>query len=140
MVGTMHSRFSSRTLDEMRTRLLQRRDAIKRCLESLQSELTDAAEHRDCSDLLDESPTDDSDLGTDRLLLAQTERALAAAEDALTRLDEGTYGHCETCGGPIPIVRLRALPDTTICIDCSRAVRRHAPEHEDWDSGWTALA
>jgi DnaK suppressor protein len=140
MVGTLHSRFALRTLDEMRARLLQRREAIKRCLESLQSELTDAAAHRDCSDLHDESPTDDSDLGTDRLLLAQTERALAAAENALARLDDGTYGHCEACSGPIPIVRLRALPDTTICIDCSRAIRKHAPEHEDWDGGWTAVS
>ncbi len=140
MVGTMRSRFSARTLDELRTRLIRRRDAISRCLESLQDELTDAAEHRDCSDLYDESPTDDSDLGTDRLLVAQAQRALNATNEALARIDDGTYGRCFACDGGIPLVRLRALPDTVNCVGCSRAIRKHAPEHEDWDEGWTTLS
>lgn len=139
MIGTMHTRFSPRTLEELTGRLEARRDAIARCLESLQDELTDAAEHRDCSDLLDESPTDDSDLGTDRLLLAQAKRALTATEDALERIAAGNYGVCEGCESPIPLIRLRALPDATTCVTCSRQARKHAPEHEDWDRGWTAL-
>ncbi len=139
MVGTLHTRFSERTLDRLSAQLMARRDAICRCLESLQLELTDAAEHRDCSDLLDESSVDDADLGTDRLLLAQARRALASTTAALERIADGTYGECATCGDAIPLVRLRALPDTRICIDCSRAIRKHAPEHEDWDDGWTTL-
>jgi DnaK suppressor protein len=139
MVGTLHTRFSERTLDSLSEQLIARRDAICRCLESLQIELTDAAEHRDCSDLLDESSVDDADLGTDRLLMAQARRALASTTAAIERIEAGTYGHCVSCGGSIPLVRLRGLPDTRICIDCSRAVRKHAPEHEDWDNGWTAL-
>ncbi len=139
MVGTLHTRFSERTLERLSAQLVARRDAICRCLESIQLELTDAAEHRDCSDLLDESSVDDADLGTDRLLLAQARRALASTEAALERIADGTYGRCITCSGAIPLVRLRALPDTQICIDCSRAIRKHAPEHEDWDAGWTTL-
>ena len=140
MVGTMHSRFCERTLDELAQRLIRRRDAIAHCLESLQQELSDAAAHRDCSDLLDESSVDDADLGTDRLLLAQAQRAFASVTSALERLEDGTYGMCAACGGKIPITRLRALPDTRLCVSCSRAVRKQAPEHEDWDRGWTVLA
>lgn len=139
MVGTVHTRFSTRTLDDLAERLARRRDAIAHCLESLQNELTDAAEHRDCSDLLDESPTDDSDLGTDRLLVAQAERALASTESALSRMAEGSYGVCLRCARPIPLVRLRALPDTVSCVECSRQAPKHAPEHENWDDGWTSL-
>lgn len=139
MVGTLHTRFSESTLDRLSAQLLARRDAICRCLESLQIELIDAAEHRDCSDLLDESSVDDADLDTDRLLMAQGRRALASTTAALERIAAGTYGQCTSCGGSIPLVRLRALPDTQICIDCSRAIPKHAPEHEDWDAGWTAL-
>lgn len=139
MVGTLHTRFSKRTLDRMSAKLMARRDAISRCLESLQLELSDAAAHRDCSDLLDESSVDDADLGTDRLLLAQGQRALASTIAALRRIEDGSYGICASCGGAIPLVRLRALPDTETCVGCSRAARRHAPEHEDWDAGWTAL-
>jgi len=139
MVGTVHTRFSTRTLDELAERLTRRRDAISRCLESLENELTDAAAHRDCSDLLDESPADDSDLGTDRLLLAQAQRALASTESALSRMAEGIYGVCLSCDRPIPIVRLRALPDAVWCVACSRQAPRHAHEHETWDNGWTTL-
>jgi DnaK suppressor protein len=139
MVGTVHSRFCEKTLDELTERLIRRRDAIAHCLESLQLELSDAAAHRDCSDLLDESSVDDADLGTDRLLLAQAQRAYANVQRALERLEDGTYGICAACGANIPITRLRALPDTRLCVTCSRAIRKHAPEHEDWDRGWTAL-
>jgi DnaK suppressor protein len=41
---------------------------------------------------------------------------LAHVERALGRLDEGTYGQCEICGGAIAAARLEALPSTTVCI------------------------
>jgi len=57
------------------------------------------------------------DIGTDVFererdlgLLEQTERELHEIEDALRRLDEGTYGVCEVCGRPIPDERLEANP------------------------------
>ncbi len=42
--------------------------------------------------------------------LEQVERELREIEDALRRLDDGTYGVCEACGRPIPDERLEALP------------------------------
>lgn len=38
---------------------------------------------------------------------------------ALTRLDAGTYGRCESCGKTIPAGRLKALPFATRCISCA---------------------
>jgi DnaK suppressor protein len=55
--------------------------------------------------------------------LAQQARVQARAEElqeALARLEEGTYGICESCGRPIAIERLEALPRTTLCIECAR--------------------
>ena len=40
---------------------------------------------------------------------------------ALERIDNGTYGECETCGEPIALERLKARPVTTKCIDCKEA-------------------
>ena len=37
---------------------------------------------------------------------------------ALERIEEGTYGICETCGEDITYQRLNARPVTTQCIDC----------------------
>jgi len=54
-----------------------------------------------------------------RDLLVQTERALS-------RLDDGTYGTCESCGQPIGKARLQAFPRATLCLTCKQAEERTA--------------
>ena len=56
------------------------------------------------------------------------ETGLARTERALAKLDEGTYGMCDACGEPIPPARLRAMPDSVLCVACAAAERRlHDP-------------
>ncbi|UTI64431.1 TraR/DksA C4-type zinc finger protein [Paraconexibacter antarcticus] len=55
------------------------------------------------------------------------ERGLARTERALTKLDEGTYGVCDTCGAAIPAPRLRAMPDSVHCLACAAAERTPRP-------------
>ena len=43
---------------------------------------------------------------------------LHALRDALRRLREGTYGRCGECRDPIPVKRLRAMPEATLCVSC----------------------
>jgi RNA polymerase-binding protein DksA len=50
-------------------------------------------------------------------LQANSETVLRQVNDALRRMDEGTYGRCEVCGKEIPIERLEALPHATRCIE-----------------------
>ncbi len=45
---------------------------------------------------------------------------LRDVERALTKMDLGTYGTCERCGGPIGTERLEALPWAILCIDCKQ--------------------
>lgn len=40
---------------------------------------------------------------------------------ALTRMDEGTYGQCERCGGAIPFGRLLVMPEAGLCATCGGA-------------------
>lgn len=42
---------------------------------------------------------------------------------ALEKLDEGTYGICDTCSRPIAAARLRFSPESVLCIDCARRAR-----------------
>ncbi|MGZ4114451.1 MAG: TraR/DksA family transcriptional regulator [Actinomycetota bacterium] len=42
---------------------------------------------------------------------------------ALEKLDDGTYGTCDGCGGPIEPDRLEAIPWATRCVACARAGR-----------------
>ena len=42
---------------------------------------------------------------------------------ALAKLAEGSYGLCDRCGAPIAPARLRAAPESVLCIDCASAAR-----------------
>lgn len=37
---------------------------------------------------------------------------------ALEKLEKGTYGLCDSCGKPIPLARLEAIPQANFCLDC----------------------
>ena len=55
--------------------------------------------------------------------LALRDRAdhqLVLVDEALARLDDGTFGMCVRCGRPIALERLEALPWAVRCIDCQR--------------------
>jgi len=50
-----------------------------------------------------------------------TERGiLEQINDALARLDQGTFGVCENCGTPLTEERLKALPYAPLCVRCAR--------------------
>ncbi len=67
-------------------------------------------------------PTDRASLESDRnfeLRIRDRERKLIMKmQEAIKRIDDGTFGICEVCGGPISEKRLMARPVTTLCIDC----------------------
>ena len=73
-------------------------------------------------------PTDRASHETDRnftLRLRDRDRKLIAKiEDALQRLDEGTFGTCTECGEDISEARLKARPVTTLCIACKEEAER----------------
>jgi DnaK suppressor protein len=52
------------------------------------------------------------------------QQTLSQIDRALAKLDDGTYGICERCGGPVGEERLRARPWATLCIDDQRLADR----------------
>jgi DnaK suppressor protein len=67
-------------------------------------------------------PNDRATLESDRnfeLRIRDRERKLIVKiQEAIKRLDDGVFGICNDCGGPISEKRLIARPVTTQCIDC----------------------
>jgi len=57
-------------------------------------------------------------------LVLQVQRHIVEIDAALTRLDAGTYGTCEECGGAISEGRLAARPVARACIGCAAASHR----------------
>ncbi len=51
-------------------------------------------------------------------------------EDALRRLEDGSYGICQRCGRPIPEARLEAVPWTGHCVGCEAELEE--AEARDW--------
>jgi DnaK suppressor protein len=56
----------------------------------------------------------------DLALRDRAESQLTLVDDALARLDAGSFGRCVRCGRPIAPDRLEALPWAARCIDCQR--------------------
>lgn len=52
-------------------------------------------------------------------LLADARAGLREVQQALARIDEGTYGECAECGEQINRARLEALPAALLCINCA---------------------
>jgi DnaK suppressor protein len=73
-------------------------------------------------------PNDRASLEADRnfeLRIRDRERKLIAKmQEAIRRIDDGTFGVCEDCAGPISEKRLLARPVTTQCIDCKTKQER----------------
>lgn len=56
-------------------------------------------------------------------LLENEDLLLTEVNDALNRIDRGTYGRCENCGQPIAKERLDALPYARYCLRCARLLQ-----------------
>lgn len=67
-------------------------------------------------------PTDRGSLEGDRNLMLRIRdrerKLISKIDEALGRINDGTFGLCEECQEPISVERLKARPVTTLCIEC----------------------
>jgi DnaK suppressor protein len=100
---------------------------IKGILEERKKELMSEAGEAISNDLHHQpnnlpDPTDlastESDQSFNIRLRERGTKLLSKIDEALERIEDGTYGICESCGGKINEKRLRARPVTTMCIKC----------------------
>ncbi len=114
--------------ERFRDLLLDHRKQVTDAIEYLHRENPGSLEEES-----DESPTDNHlaetatvtyDREMDYSLEENSEQVLQAIDEALARIDAGTYGICQNCGRPISEERLEALPYARLCIDCKRLEER----------------
>ncbi len=108
-------------LDYFRTLLNSQIASLLNEAEKTVSEMTDEKENFP-------DPNDRASLESDRnfeLRIRDRERKLIRKmQEALDRIDKGTFGVCDRCGGPISEKRLMARPVTTLCIECKTKEER----------------
>jgi len=56
-------------------------------------------------------------------------KLLKKIEEALKKIEEGTYGICESCGKPIGYERLKLRPVASLCIECKKKEEKMEKRH-----------
>jgi DnaK suppressor protein len=123
-----------------KTSKTSRYNELKRMLEDRRRELTSEVQGRirdvrsetgKDRDVLDQGESSEVDIQDDiELALIQMKaETLTKINEALRRLDEGSYGNCFECGEEIAGPRLRALPFAVRCKDCEEE-RENAEQRE----------
>jgi DnaK suppressor protein len=110
-------------VDEERYRVLkdmleERRQEIQQKLKTLRE--TMPAETGDVRDA-EEQSVDDFVQEVDFTLMQMKSQTLAKIDEAIQRLEAGTYGLCAECGQEIAEARLKALPFAALCRNCQEA-------------------
>jgi len=110
---------------EVLSSMLRDREAeIKNKLRLLREVLpTESAQVKDA----EEQSMEDFVLGMDFALMEMESETLRKIDEALRRLEEGTYGDCSECGQRIAEARLKALPFANTCREC----QEHREELEE---------
>jgi DnaK suppressor protein len=60
-----------------------------------------------------------NDKGVAEHVLDQARKSLERLQNALRRIEQGTYGTCLRCGKEIPIARLQHVPEALFCVPCA---------------------
>ncbi|HEY3993104.1 MAG TPA: TraR/DksA C4-type zinc finger protein [Ktedonobacteraceae bacterium] len=121
-------------LQKQKSRLLEK----KAELESSIAALTEAYPTPVSSTEAHEGPRDIEDVATDFLetqqeqsIMVNQKALLTLVENALQRLENGTYGLCQQCGEAINPKRLEALPWAERCVRCEKQLEQVYQERED---------
>jgi len=121
-------RLSAKDLAAFRVMLLQKRREILQNVHEIEGE-TLRKSRLDASGDLSSMPIHMADLGTDNFqqefslgLMDSERRLIAEIDDALNRIESGTYGICEGTGKPISRARLEAQPWARYSVEYARMI------------------
>ena len=103
--------------EALRAELLTRIGILSRRADNIEADLRKPGD-RDWVERANEIENDEVLDSLDEVTRAE----VAELRHAVGRIDKGTYGRCEHCGGDISYARLEALPGTARCVRCASGV------------------
>ncbi len=120
------SPWTTAELKAVRTELTEDMDRLNAELAVAEDQIADLI--RDNAGVAGDDPADAGSKAFERehaISLANNARELLAQNArALARIDDGSYGSCESCGRPIGKARLQAFPRATLCVSCKQQQER----------------
>ncbi len=100
------------------------KDLLTKRLEELLSQANDTVSDMHTPKGNFPDPTDratyESDRNFELRIRDREHKLIKKVKKALDRIEDGSFGICERCGGEISIKRLKARPVTTLCIECKK--------------------
>ena len=133
---TNQRRLTAAEREHFKEMLLQKRREIFQNMFEIEGEALKKS-RLDASGDLSSMPIHMADLGTDNYeqefalgLMDGERRLLAEIDEALRRIEEGTYGICEGTDKPIPKARLEAQPWARYCVEYARMIEQGLVEEE----------
>lgn len=117
---------SQEELERYRQRLLQLRTRLRNEIEGIGQGARDVVNRPgEDPDVMTHMADQDTELLDQEAVVGRTlNEVLNDVRAALERVDEGSYGRCERCGGAISGERLMAIPYARFCIRCERKEER----------------
>lgn len=121
-------RFTKKDLERFKRLLLRQRELICEDINSIEQEAATGS-YREGTGELSNVPVHLADISAESYeqefavgLLQNKGEVAALIDEALRKIEEGTYGICEICGEAIKKSRLQAIPYAQYCIRCQKRV------------------
>ena len=119
---------NERQREYFRAKLLAwREDILKEAKETLQHLQEENQKHPDLAD----RASSETDRAIELRARDRQRKLIAKIDEALTRIDDGTYGYCEETGEPISIRRLEARPIATLSVEAQERHERRERVYRD---------
>jgi len=108
--------------------LLLRKSELEKILFNITNEIKEISR----CDIKDEGDlaTASMDSGRDYQIFLNQKKELEEINEALKRIEKGTYGICEICDEPIQIERLKIKPYAKYCIICKEEIEKKGKRHK----------
>ena len=124
----MPRELAASTLERYRKRLEEERERLTEVITEIEEEreevrLTETSSDRSPDPNTAEGGSLAFELEKELSLAENARDLLAKTEEAMLRIEDGTYGNCDTCGEAIPVARLDALPYANQCVVCAASRR-----------------
>jgi DnaK suppressor protein len=119
---------NERQREYFRAKLLSwREDILKEAKETLQHLQEENQNHPDIAD----RASSETDRAIELRARDRQRKLIAKIDEALTRIDDGTYGYCEETGEPISLRRLEARPIATLSVEAQERQERRERVYRD---------
>lgn len=117
---------NKREREKFKKLLLKERNHLTQGIKTLEADTLQSGERDTTGDLTSfaEAGTDANDRDTALRLASGEAEMLRQVDEALVRIEDGSYGICVDCEKPIPVKRLEVYPSAQRCVQCKSAYEK----------------